>query len=450
MKVSRVFGVLPSAVVMAVLTAVGCSDLKAPLEPSILNSRAGSSASPVEFLYYHMNEPVLLDVDPSQVVLEPTALFAASEDVRRAFPALEEGQPSLERLQNPKLWRARFPVAGERVRAILSRLRADAGLSFVSEVFTSRVGGHPFIPTNFITVRFKDGTSSRQIDSLALAVGLRLLRRPDPDRAMLSYGFAYPRGAVPLKVAAALARQPLVEWADPGEYNPGQDASAPNDPFYALQYYLENAQVHHGVPVDIAVEGAWTLTTGGGVPVAVLDQGVEIGHPDLCAPPYVGFDAYGTDPDPHSEFFPNPHDDHGTNVAGIIAACRDNSVGMAGVAPSAVLMIARIKRLGVMIGPDTVAMAINWAWVSGAWVINLSWNMPNPHAVVTEAINNAETRGRNGKGTIVVGAAGNTSDLGRGIIGDVWYPATLPSVIAVGAMDRYGETTNMRLRGQWT
>ncbi|GAB3840055.1 hypothetical protein GCM10028821_44320 [Hymenobacter jeollabukensis] len=105
-------------------------------------------------------------------------------------------------------------------------------------------------------------------------------------------------------------------------------ASVPNDTEYAgnqrsLHYTAAYPDGH------INVEGAWDLTTGRpGIKIGVYDSGIKATHPDL-----VGVVAGGHRYDMTR---PTPYDDdvlgHGTSVAGIIAAVRNNGIGIAGIA----------------------------------------------------------------------------------------------------------------------
>lgn len=147
-----------------------------------------------------------------------------------------------------------------------------------------------------------------------------------------------------------------------------------------------------------------------------------------------------------SAWEPCCNDRHGTAVAGIIAATHDNGVGGAGIAPLVVVNAVRIFR-GTQVATDNqIADGINWAWnVAKSDVINNSWGGGPPSNAITTAINNALGQGRNGWGTVVVFAAGNTSNRSIGLLGSVVYPASLSSttnVISVGAINRWGELTN--------
>ncbi|EDP57203.1 S8 family peptidase [Vibrio sp. AND4] len=116
-----------------------------------------------------------------------------------------------------------------------------------------------------------------------------------------------------------------------------------NDPFKAQQWHLMNTG-QDGFALRGGVAGndlnLWWAHRRGiygeGVNVAVVDDGLEIGHPDLAAniTPNASYDFVGQDRDPTPT---SPGDAHGTSVAGIIAAVRDNNIGGQGVAPEAAL-----------------------------------------------------------------------------------------------------------------
>jgi len=153
---------------------------------------------------------------------------------------------------------------------------------------------------------------------------------------------------------AWLAQIPGVAWAEPVMSYVGPSpverlrAEGPNDKEYADQYHL---------PVVKAAE-AWEFSTGEGVVVAVTDNGFEIDHEDLVNQWYVnpdevpdndidddnnGYvdDVHGYDfNDDDSDVTPKGFfgEDHGTHVAGIIAAEANNEVGVAGIAPGAKVM----------------------------------------------------------------------------------------------------------------
>ncbi|MDA8592129.1 S8 family serine peptidase, partial [Flavobacteriaceae bacterium] len=202
-----------------------------------------------------------------------------------------------------------------------------------------------------------------------------------------------------------------------------------NDPLTSSQWAIENNGYMGGkVDADMDVKEAWNLSTGLGIKVAILDEGVDLSHPDLTSNILSGFDATGNNSNGAPDESKN--DAHGTACAGIIAAKGNNSTGIAGVAYNAKIIPVRIA-IGNGFGGWTtndswLANGINWAWQNGADVLSNSWSAGSSSATVTNAINNAVNNGRNGKGSVVLFSSGNNN-------GSVNFPSKLKNVISVGA-----------------
>jgi subtilisin family serine protease len=174
----------------------------------------------------------------------------------------------------------------------------------------------------------------------------------------------------------------------------------------------------------------WKRTAGQNVRVAILDTGIDESHPDLADAIDDARDFTG------SRFGPADRAGHGTHVAGIVAA-RKNNRGVIGVAPQSRLLVAKV--LGDDgIGPSSaVAAGIDWACDHGAAVISMSLGSPRPDPNLLAAIKRAT-----GKGLFVIAAAGNS---GRPLSVD--YPARWRETIAVAAIDRNGRLTRFSSRG---
>ncbi|MHA7126745.1 S8 family serine peptidase [Janibacter indicus] len=211
----------------------------------------------------------------------------------------------------------------------------------------------------------------------------------------------------------------------------GSAGAATDDPLRDKLYGLD--QVH--------AEQAWSSSRGAGTVVAVVDTGVDLGHPDLqgrlvpgadfvCGEQkgscgdgsWKGQDGEGQEPDVH-----------GTHVAGTIAATADNGIGVAGVAPDAKVMPIKVLEDGSGTAED-IAEGIRYAADNGADVINLSlgglpgtqiFSILGLDTTMKDAIQYARD-----KGTLTVAAAGNTSTL---LCND---PAFSSDSICVGATDK--------------
>ena len=179
--------------------------------------------------------------------------------------------------------------------------------------------------------------------------------------------------------------------------------------------------------IDINICDAWNITEGSGINVAVLDQGIELTHDDLEN--NISPNSYDTESNSSpSQVFGN----HGTHVAGTIAAIKDNTLQIVGVAPQATLISVSNSLAGSPNSRIRRADGINWAWQNGADIISNSWGSAVQYDVIDDAIENALTNGRDGKGTIVVFATGND-------FGNVAYPANSnPNILAVGSVTSTG------------
>ena len=201
-----------------------------------------------------------------------------------------------------------------------------------------------------------------------------------------------------------------------------------NDTFYTDQWFLnETDQYGFTMSGDINAPEAWNQTTGSSsVIIAIIDEGVDRVHEDLSAKMVPGFDATGLG----SGGSPSGDDAHGTGASGIAAGVSNNNKGIAGVCRNCSIMPVRIAYddgSGWVTTDAGIASGIGYAYLNGASVLNNSWGGGPSVDVINTAINNAKALGRGGKGSVVVFSAGNDN------VSTVSYPASLSSVIAVGA-----------------
>lgn len=184
-----------------------------------------------------------------------------------------------------------------------------------------------------------------------------------------------------------------------------------NDTYSAFQQYLKQTKV----------DQAWGRVTGASRPiVAVIDEGVYINHPDLLHNIWVnkkekignrkdddrnGYidDIYGWDYIKGSGEM-TVYGTHGTLVAGIVGAVKDNSEGISGINPNVKIMPLRVcDSQGCPI--SYTVKAIYYAVNNGATIINLSLGSQGTTGYTT-AYNKA-IKYAHDHGVIVVAAAGN-------------------------------------------
>jgi len=217
-----------------------------------------------------------------------------------------------------------------------------------------------------------------------------------------------------------------LEYIEPNFIKLNVLQAPPNDPLLPSQWSINNNGYLGGtVDADMDIDDAWAIATGTGIKVAIIDEGVDLTHPDLQANLLAGYDATGGTTNGGSE----NNDAHGTACAGIVGAVANNGIGIAGVAYNSKILPIRIAK-GVPGQAWTteiwLANGINWAWQNGADVLSNSWGGGSVSATINGAINNAVTNGRGGKGCVVIFAAGNNNS-------SVSNPATNSQVIAVAA-----------------
>ncbi len=217
--------------------------------------------------------------------------------------------------------------------------------------------------------------------------------------------------------------------------------------------------------IDMNVPEAWSIYSDcifsdREVVVAVIDTGIDINHPDLSSNIWVnpgeipgdgidndnngfidditGWDFYNGDntvchydaDGVHT--LASDNDDHGTHVAGIIAAVKDNGIGIAGVASCANIKIMPLKIHGGAKGSGTIAnavRAIRYATAMNADICNISWGTEKANTALEEAIRQSDM--------LFFCAAGNS---GTNNNSAPVYPANyeLDNVISVTFLDASG------------
>ncbi|MGH9180726.1 MAG: S8 family serine peptidase [Acidimicrobiales bacterium] len=139
-------------------------------------------------------------------------------------------------------------------------------------------------------------------------------------------------------------------------------AAATNDTHWDRQW----------APLRIGAPAAWEVTTGAGIVIGIVDTGIDLNHEDLAGRIVGSTACNATGGDPaRCSGSAQDEDGHGTHVAGIAAAAKDNGRGIAGIAPDAKLLVAKVFR-GDSASLDDVKAGIRWVVDRGAKVVNLS------------------------------------------------------------------------------
>jgi subtilisin family serine protease len=320
-----------------------------------------------------------------------------------------------------------------RAEELATVIHEDDAVRFAGRGLRDQYGA-PVVYTENLFVKFADGKSEAEAKNVLDELGLRA-ERPLPY-AGNAYFASVPEGAgrEVFDRAAALLERDDVELCHPELIREiGWNAAFPE------QWHLEATTIH-GTHVDAHanVTAAWELSDGEGAVIAIVDDGMDMGHEEFArggkiVAPQSMSPPRGDNPSP------SDGDKHGTACSGV--ACANGQHGASGVAPGAKLMPVRLRS---GLGSLDEAEAFVYAAENGADVISCSWGPvdgiwfkpddPVHHQVVRLpdstrlAINFATQKGRGGKGCVVTWAAGN----GNEDVGNDGY-ASYERVIAVAA-----------------
>ncbi|GAB3244086.1 hypothetical protein GCM10027346_41440 [Hymenobacter seoulensis] len=338
----------------------------------------------------------------------------------------------------------------ERVALTSARsvLTADATVEKTVPVFD--LGAVQVVPSDRILVGFHPDTNGNAEDIIATING-QVLRVDEKE-----YLIQLPASVDPLETVTRLARLPEISYAEPdfitiGKHTPlrptresqvpkGMRAFRPTeepqgplsadvvvnapDPFAKQQYALHITQ---------ALAAHQLVLPTREVVIAILDEGVDVLHPDLADSVIGSFDAMANS----SPQCPMPWDAHGTACAGLAAAIPHNGLGITGIAGGSALLAVRLaysaaKGTDWITTSSAIKAAIQWAWQQGAAILSNSWGGGAPSNAIINEFEKARTRGRQGRGCVIVIAAGNDSS-------PVDFPGHLPNVLTVSASNEYDE-----------
>jgi thermitase len=245
-----------------------------------------------------------------------------------------------------------------------------------------------------------------------------------------------------------------IEYAEPDFIGStaGFQSAVPNDQNYYRQWGLKNngtfSQSTAIAGADIDMENAWNIEQGdSSTIVGIIDSGNKLDHPEFSGRIWLNYDEIpnnGLDDDNNGYIDDikgwdfanndnNPTDDygHGTNVAGIIGANANNTIGFAGVDWNCKLMILKGLDNNNSGFYSWWSSAIYYAVDNGAKVINMSLGGISNSTTLQAAVNYA----LNNNVVVVVSMMNANSNA-------PFYPAAFPGVIAVGSTNANDNRTN--------
>ncbi len=367
---------------------------------------------------------------------EPSVQFRKSEDLivvrtrsRRSATAVPVPTPISAELSAGQLVLS-FPEVGVEVYKVPTgheqkslnerkvALRQLPDVRFAGGVLVDEQSGEPVIYTENLFIKFTDTTEPDECKTIIREAGLTL--KEEISYAPNAFFVAAPEGIGEqvFEIALSLLEREEVEYCHPEIVRKRSLRG-----ISPQQWHLKTTLVN-GITLSASanVEAAHLITQAEGITIAIIDDGIDIDHVEfggsgkLVAPRDATFNS--NDPRPKDQGFP---DNHGTSCAGV--ACANGHLEASGVAPKAKLMPIR---LASGLGSLQEADAFRWAADNGADVISCSWGPQdgewfNPNdslhtrnvmlpASTKLAIDYATTQGREGKGCVVLFAAGNGNE----------------------------------------
>ena len=301
-----------------------------------------------------------------------------------------------------------------------------------------------------VMVRFREGASRTAIEAGLKAAGVTYYRYPGMNYVVAYYTPDQTYDAVAAKIAA----QPVFTQCTRDTIFVGKATASssstvvtPKDPRYAEQWALPKINAPAGWPYSAGAPD---------VVVAVLDTGIALNHPDLKPNLYVNqseIAGNGIDDDQNGRIDDiygwnsydqtgNVDDDngHGTEVAGIIAADKDNN-GIVGLAYDSRVMACKVSNAEGIATSSSLIDGINYAVRNRASVINIALASNIDDAAVKEAIDFATTFN-----VTVVCAMGNDGAYIK------QYPAAWSkelNILAVGATNNVDARPSWGTYGEW-
>lgn len=283
--------------------------------------------------------------------------------------------------------------------------------------------------------------------------GLKLISEPDysPGSLIVEPLQGGPEAA--LKALEQLSGEPSIRSIGPLLLRQMQKHAIPNDALFASQWHLKNTGQGGGkVGSDMNVTSVWDTYKGQGIKIAIVDDGLQILHPDLApnadSANHYDWNDSPNDTDPAPSMRIGADDFHGTSVGGVAAARGNNTLGVSGVAPEATLVGFRLISSETSDWDDADAMSRGKDLIpikNNSWGAADSVNSLSPVGELFEAARqNATETGRDGKGTLFVWSAGNGRDLGEQGQKDGYtnsmYVLTVGATNNQGALTDYSET----------
>jgi hypothetical protein len=361
---------------------------------------------------------VRLEVDPDLVAVRARRGRSLREGpVTPPEAALVENMESILSFPQVGVEVYRRPEQSSRsMEEVRRELHESPATRFAGRVLVDENTGEPVLYTENLFIKFVDDMKRDECLEVLREAGLTV--KQELPYAANAFFAAAPEGSgqAVFDIANELLRRSDVEYC-----NPELVRRLAQRAIFPQQWHLKTTTIGgQWLSASANVEAAHAITEGEGTTIAIIDTGTDMDHDEFSGPGKLVAprDTTANDADPR----PGGRDEnHGTACAGV--ACAEGRFGASGVAPLANLMPIRMMS---QLGSQGEANAFYWAAENGADVISCSWgpadgrwwdpNDPLHDTVVPLpdstrlALDYAVTRGRDGKGCVVLFAAGNGNE----------------------------------------
>jgi subtilisin family serine protease len=368
------------------------------------------------YYYYYKGEKQYLNVSPDKVLVRFTENTEANT-VKAAIAKNTSFQVTdISKADKKGQHLVRF-AGTDTVQTMQLTKQWKDSILYATPVFIDREGKEMAALTNQIIICLKQEADSLVLQESLANYAVYNLRQDEFDVRKYLFNVNHTSEKNAMEIANELYETGLFDFVEPDlllfiEYH---GEAIPNDTYFPYQWNLKNTGQYGGIPgIDIKATYAWDITTGDpSIKIAVLDDFVDPAHPDLIDNT-LSEDLTGSGL-------------HGTACAGICASRGNNAKGIAGVTHHCRLLFYDV---GGYYQASSVVNAINRAVQDGARVISMSFNagLDILLAAFERGLSNAFD-----SGCILVASAGNYDNT------SIRYPAGYEKVIAVGAVNPWGE-----------
>ncbi|MFQ6120755.1 MAG: S8 family serine peptidase, partial [Methanosarcinales archaeon] len=321
---------------------------------------------------------------------------------------------------------------------LMDKIRSDeVGLICHHEYVSKESPTTKFTLTDEIIVKFKPEVSSSEILKIVEDIGVMIKKQYSDEPNSYLLKVTSKANANPIKVANKLVESNKVEYAEANLINVFQPYYKPRDSLFKDQWHLSYVWgIDIAENADIMASEAWEITKGSReIAVAILDDGVDLDHPDFKGEGKIMFPKDFVDGDirpfPEKEY----GDYHGTACAGV-AVAEENGIGTVGGAHRCALMPVRFA----LSSTDNQLIEIFDYISQRANVLSCSWGPAPVNAPLNTKVYNkihqiTTTGGKNKKGLVIIFAAGNyNAPLNLVFNSFIWYDwnSKVPKKVTIG------------------